>query len=115
MKQTPKVKAVAPPWKTQKIEDLRVLMANTPEKPVQFEIEADPKCLVFIAGTFNGWDPTSHPLEYHLEDEVFRVTLLLEPGTYEYRFVVNGVWQTDPKCGEQVQNAYGSVNSVVRV
>ena len=41
--------------------------------------------------------------------------LMLEPGTYEYRLVVDGEWTTDPNCGECAPNPFGTANSVLRV
>lgn len=100
---------------TQQIKDLMEIMATSKERAVRFEVHADQDSKVFIAGSFNNWDPTSHPMEYRPNKGVFRAYLLLEEGTYEYKFVVNGVWQADPKCPERVTNENGDINSVVRV
>lgn len=91
------------------------LMALETGKPVQFEIAADPGSKVYVAGTFNGWNPYTHPLNHRPEDGVFRATLLLPAGTYEYKFVVNGVWQRDARCPHCVPDAPGEPNSVVRI
>lgn len=45
----------------------------------------------------------------------FSATVLLHPGEYQYRFVVNGEWCVDPGNGDRVANDLGSLNSVVRV
>ena len=37
--------------------------------------------------------------------------MMLEPGTYEYRFLVDGEWQTDPDA-EVVSNPYSTQNCV---
>jgi len=84
-------------------------------KAFRFEIQAEPRSRVFIAGTFNGWAPTTHRLRYHPKDGVFGITLYLEPGTYEYKFVVNGVWRVDVKCPHWKLNDNGTLNSVLRV
>ena len=101
--------------RTQQIEDLMQLMGTATEKAVLFEIDAPPASKVSIAGTFNNWDPTADPLEYHPEDDVFKVTILLEAGTYEYKFVVNGVWLEDVNNPEWVTNDKGTHNSVIHV
>jgi hypothetical protein len=41
--------------------------------------------------------------------------MTLVPGTYEYRFVVDGEWQADPEAAASVPNSYGGVNSVLVV
>jgi glycosidase len=51
---------------------------------------------VCVAGTFNGWSTNATPLERATGGE-WMVTLDLEPGAYEYKFVVNGSrWMADP-------------------
>ena len=100
---------------TQKIADLMEILATAKETAVRFEFEAGQDSTVFIAGTFNDWNPTSHPLEYRPHKNVFRAYLLLEEGTHEYKFVVNGVWQEDPKCPERVPDGEGEFNSVIHV
>jgi len=100
---------------TQQVEDLLHVCAQATEKAILFEVEAPQHSRVFIAGTFNDWNPSTHPLQYHPEDNVFRATLLLEPGIYEYKFVIDGVWHTDDKCPHQVMSDKGFTNSVINV
>ena len=51
---------------------------------------------VCIAGTMNGWSTTATPMTK--SGSTFTCTLDLEPGVYEYKFVVNGsTWVKDPK------------------
>ncbi len=81
----------------------------------QFELSAEQESQVYVAGTFNNWSPTATPLEYHPEIGHFRTSLHLPKGRYEYRFVVNGDWVTDPQCAEWAANEFGSLNSVIHV
>lgn len=69
---------------------------------------------VFVAGTFNQWDPLATALKPHAEGK-WEVDLALEPGRYEYRFVVDGQWTEDPKSSEYTANPYGGLNSVLQV
>ena len=39
----------------------------------------------------------------------------LDPGIYEYRFIVDGVWADDPACKSRRSNQYGSENCVLEV
>ena len=41
--------------------------------------------------------------------------LMLAPGRYEYRFVVNGEWLDDPNAKEVTPNPHGGVNAVLTV
>jgi hypothetical protein len=64
---------------------------------------------VFLAGDFNGWSQTATPLDR--EGSGFTTRVFLDPGTYEYKFLVDGGWRTD--AGNPETTARG--NSVVRV
>jgi len=66
-------------------------------KQVVFELETEPGSRIFVAGTFNDWNPTSHPLTPNPTSGRYYATLTLPSGWYGYRFIVNGVWQSDPK------------------
>jgi 1,4-alpha-glucan branching enzyme len=79
-----------------------------------FAYSANPNARqVYLVGDFNGWDPTTLPLSKRGETFVKRVNLT--PGEHQYKFLVDGEWQTDPSADVQVPNGVGSLNSVVRV
>jgi len=84
-------------------------------KRVTFTVRADPGSKVFVAGDFNKWSATATPLTDHARTGSFSVVLPLEPGSYEYKFVINGTWCVDPECPEWVQNSLGTLNSVCTV
>ena len=102
---------------TQQLDSLLCLMRRERGKAIRFEITAERDSKVYIAGTFNQWNPNTHPLAHHPEegDGVFRATLHLPAGTHEYKFVINGVWHLDSACPNWVLNEHGTLNSVVRV
>ncbi len=82
---------------------------------VQFELSAEPGRQVFVAGTFNNWNPDATPLMDQAGNGHYKGALHVPQGTHEYKFVVNGVWLSDPKCVDCVPNGYGSMNSVIHV
>jgi len=84
-------------------------------KKVKFELEAEAGSSVSVAGTFNGWDPTKNPMKDNPHSGKFVTTLLLAPGRYEYKFVVNGDWRVDPNCTEWTPNDCGSLNNLMTV
>lgn len=90
-------------------------MIHSPGRMIQFEIASKQESQVFVAGTFNDWDTTSHPLTYHPEDGLFKGILRLLPGTYHYKFIVDGVWRIDDKCSRWVINPHGSLDSVLEI
>ena len=84
-------------------------------KKVGFQFTAAPGNNVFVAGTFNNWDAGQHALRDNPDSGHYKAVLILAPGEYQYKFVVDGEWQTDPAAEVQVPNGVGSLNSVVRV
>ena len=73
---------------------------------------------VRIAGDFNGWVP-DRGVRSHVEAEgdarVWTKVLELEPGTYQYRYVVDGSWREDPENPQVVPGPGGSRNSLLVV
>ena len=82
--------------------------------PVHFEFAHPTARSVCIAGTFNGWHPTTKSMHDtgngHWLKEAF-----LAPGDYEYCLVVDGQWRPDPGAPETVPNPFGGVNSLLHV
>jgi 1,4-alpha-glucan branching enzyme len=68
---------------------------------------------VFVVGEFNNWDPRSDRMIK--KSGAFQKTMRLAPGEYQYKFLVDGEWHCDPSAPRQVPNAFGTLNSVVRV
>ncbi|MBI5137410.1 MAG: AAA family ATPase [Nitrospirae bacterium] len=69
---------------------------------------------VQLAGDFNGWMPDRGVLtEYR--DGVLIKRITVQPGDYQYRLVIDGVWREDPANPERVPNVYGGLNSLLRV
>lgn len=68
---------------------------------------------VFLVGDFNGWDPAADRMVKR--KGAFHKILRLNPGEYQYKFVVDGEWHADPAAVAQVPNGFGTLNSVVRV
>ncbi|OGV61801.1 MAG: hypothetical protein A2498_16250 [Lentisphaerae bacterium RIFOXYC12_FULL_60_16] len=82
-------------------------------KRIKFQLQAEPGCEVFVAGSFNGWNPKKNRLKFAAG--VYATTLVVTPGRHEYKFVVDGVWCVDPSCPEWAPNGLGSLNSVLTV
>jgi len=85
------------------------------KKKVRFEVAAEPGSQVYVAGTFNDWSPTANPLKDNPDSGHFKTTLTLAGGTHEYKFIVNGLWMSDPKCPDWAPDGCGSLNSVLHV
>jgi 1,4-alpha-glucan branching enzyme len=91
-----------------------VLSKSQKALPVHFEFSDPAAQAVFIAGTFNDWQPRSTPM-IALSSGQWIKDLALLPGTYEYSLVVDGNWLPDKRATETVPNPYGGCNSIVKV
>jgi len=80
---------------------------------LSFSITAPNARTVAVAGSFNRWDPNSHPLSGPDRLGRWTVTVDLPPGRYEYLFVINSdTWVLDP-AAPSVENGLGDRNSIV--
>jgi hypothetical protein len=48
-------------------------------------------------------------------DGLWSIAWELPPGSYEYRFVVDGLWGADPNAADVVRSPFGDNNAVRRV
>jgi len=85
-----------------------------PVQPVHLEFTHPKACAVAIAGTFNDWRPEATPMVL-LGDGRWCKDLVLPPGIYEYRLVVDGEWMPDPLGQATAPNPFGGLNSVLKV
>ncbi len=67
-----------------------------------------------IAGDFNDWIPDGG-VETRKQDGSWQKVLHVPEGAYEYRVIIDGVWQLDPNNPHEVSNQLGGNNSLLRV
>ncbi len=82
---------------------------------VTFSVRAEVGSKVFLAGSFNNWDPAAKEMTDKKGEGVFTATVSLPAGSHQYKFVIDGTWCADPECADWVQNEHGTLNSVKRV
>jgi chromosome partitioning protein len=73
---------------------------------------------VRIAGDFNGWVPdrgVRSLIASEGQTRVWTKVLTLEPGTYQYRYVVDGEWREDPANPRSAPGPTGQPNSILHV
>ena len=73
---------------------------------------------VLVSGGFNGWGDsaaTATPMADEDGDGVWEAQLVLEPGTYQYKFIVDGVWTVDPSNPNRTDDNEGGFNNVLVV
>jgi len=97
---------------------------NAPDTPsicsaeVQFSLRiSDTKAhTVAIAGDFNDWSPQANTLKDPEGDGIWTGTLKLEPGRYEYMFVLDGEkWLPDPNALRYVKDGFGNKNAILEI
>ena len=68
---------------------------------------------VLISGSFDKWQ-VKHPLAYDEILDKWGVTLKLKKGSYQYKYIVDGNWQINPK-ERSVKGQDGIENNVIEV
>lgn len=73
----------------------------------------DPAAMsVLLVGDFTHWQ--SNPISLRKQPNGnWQTTVPLAPGTYHYRFLVDGEWRDDPECTVRVPNPYGEQDAVL--
>lgn len=84
------------------------------KKKVVFRLNDAGACRVFLAGSFNAWDPTVLPLRKDARG-YWRAAIMLERGVYQYRFVVDGEWKEDPSFPDRRVDGFIACHSVLVV
>jgi len=90
---------------------------STPGKTassIEFTITAPEAKEVYLVGDFNGWKSDGFQMR-KFKDGTCKKKVQLKPGRYEYRFIVDGNWWTDPQNKKRCTNPYGSENSVIQI
>ncbi len=65
---------------------------------------------VFLSGNFNDWSTLKGLMKK--TDGGWMLDIKLGPGAYEYKYIVNGGWRTDPNNLLQMDDGAGNINSV---
>ena len=84
------------------------------KKRVTFSLSAPDAAAVTVTGSFCNWETNSAALTKG-PDGVWKKIILLAPGRYEYRFLVDGEWRDDPTAAERTANEFGTENCVLHV
>lgn len=94
---------------------IKASKTGSASKRVTFQISSNPNSDVYLAGAFNNWDAQRHRMKDTRGSGKYTITLMLQKGEYEYKYVINGNWVVDPECQDWVRNQFGTLNSVKKV
>ncbi len=91
---------------------------NVTPDGVVFNYRTEGKGLnIYLAGNFNEWNP-SNP-QYLMKDDdgdgVWSITVKLAPGTYQYKYVIDGKWTQDTYAPGAAPDGFGGRNSQFEV
>jgi 1,4-alpha-glucan branching enzyme len=73
---------------------------------IEFELKMPKAQQVILMADFNQWQGGNG---------VWRKTVMIYPGRYEYRFWVDGEWYNDPLNTLRCPNCLGSENNIIEV
>lgn len=68
---------------------------------------------VIVSGSFNGWSHKEAPMV--LKDGAWQLHVYLPEGDYEYKFIVDGIWITDPENDCKEKNEFNEFNSCLSI
>ena len=69
---------------------------------------------VKLAGDFTNWEKGAIIMSKSGKSSEWTASVKVAPGNYQYRFMVDGKWYTDPST-EHHRNSFGSENSILKV
>lgn len=71
---------------------------------------------VAVAGSFNQWSRSSHPLVREKPGALWTIVVPLPPGEHVFMYVVDGTeWVSPPLAEDYVDDGFGAKNGVVVV
>lgn len=87
---------------------------SLPGNRVKFVLDTTPGEMVYVAGSFNNWDPFMHRMD-EITPGHYVLTIRLNPGTYYYYYVYGGMHVPDPRNINSGFDAEGNRVSMFRI
>lgn len=70
---------------------------------------------VNLFASFNGWNRENLPMKYDKKNKSYSVSVPLEPGSYQYKYNIQGKEILDPSNRDSIPNGLGGYNSVITI
>ena len=83
-------------------------------RKVTFSLENADANEVFLIGDFNKWNPKTHSMKSD-GNGTWVKNVIIPPGKYEYKFIVDGQWKEDPQNEQLSLNCFGTYNNIINV
>jgi 1,4-alpha-glucan branching enzyme len=87
---------------------------NAKSRQIHFKYNNCKASSVLLVGDFNSWGQKKLAMK-KIDEGTYRKSLLLPPGTYEYKFLVDGQWVNDPSNELTLVNCFGTTNNIIHV
>ena len=81
------------------------------KRKVTFSMNSSDAEEVILMGDFNNWNPKKHPMQKD-RNGMWVKSVIISPGKYEYKFLVDGQWKEDPQNGQTCPNRFGTYNNI---
>ena len=85
---------------------------NVTPDGVVFNFKPERKGNIYLPANFNDWNPAND--KYVLKDDdgdgMWSITVKLGPGSYQYKFVIEGQWIKDPHSPSDAPDGFGGRN-----
>jgi hypothetical protein len=90
------------------------LKKDIKRRKITFELETTDAKKVILMGDFNNWNPKKHLMKKD-GNGIWTKTVMLSPGEYEYKFLVDGEWTEDHKNYQKCLNRFGTLNNIYKL
>ena len=86
------------------------MMSDVPAGAVEFVCRGA-EAGVQVAGSWNNWQPREL---LFTGDNTWMLSLTIPPGTFQYKYIIDGEWMHDPSK-KWLEDERGNVNNVIKV
>ncbi|HOO70813.1 MAG TPA: glycogen-binding domain-containing protein [Spirochaetota bacterium] len=83
-------------------------------RTIEFRLYRPNARMISLVGDFNNWNPEADLLEKG-DDNIWRLVKRISPGTYRYKYVVDGKWMADVYNNESCSDQTGEICSMVYI
>jgi 1,4-alpha-glucan branching enzyme len=84
------------------------------KRRIKFLLDLPQAHTVSLVGDFNRWKDGVHPMKRN-RNGIWEKIVMLTPGSYEYKFFVEGRWLNDPGNNQSCTNSFGTLNNIINV
>ena len=99
LRSSPGAAAGVPPGQSRQDKETKLRGNGNSSREIVFRFDNGAAGEVLLAGSFTGWNQSPITLR-RVGEGSWETKVLLPPGRYHYKFLVDGAWQDDPRAKE---------------